>query len=121
MTLIGSPWFPVYADGVPDSPGPRYAALWVPGGVLDDSGVAYLPTEMTVTFQVTGVGRGPAEARAVGQAVRDALVTLRPAVDGWVAGPVTHFASQPPRRDDDDPTGTVWIVTDQYEVSAARA
>lgn len=119
--LLGSPWFTVYSEGVPDAPAARYAVLWAAAGTLSAQDVANTPDLLTVPFQISSVGRGPAEAEAIATDARDLLVGRVPTAEGWVCGPVVHVSSAPPRRDEDRPDETVYLSVDSYEVQAARA
>lgn len=121
VALLGGSPFTVYDEGVPASPAARYAVLWSSAGVLSAQDAAHTPDLLLMPFQVTSVGRGPAEAEAVAADQRDRLVGNAPTASGWVAGPVEHVSSLPTRRDDDRPDESVFFTVDTYQVRAARA
>lgn len=73
------------------------------------------------TFTIHSVGRDPAQARAVGQAMVTQLADWTPVVEGRSCFPLVHAVSQPIYLDDDDAESPVWYGVDQYDLSSLPA
>ncbi len=123
VTAVGAAVLDVAVfDGiVPTEPPNRYAVVYPDTGTLAALAVCGISDSVTVRWQVTSVAPDREMAAWIAITIRDTTVDTKPAVDGWVVGPIRHTFSQTPQRDEAVLDRPVVYQVDLYGLLATRA
>lgn len=77
--------------------------------------------ELTVLVQITSVGVDDWQAKWAADTARDALIDVRPSVEGRFCERIKQELSRPVERDDDKPDVPLFYAIDQYRLRSTAA
>lgn len=109
-----------YDETAPKDAAAPYVVARYDDGVRTRTSILPSSTAITVTFQVTGVGRDRNQAQAALERATSALVDVRPTVAGRSCSPIEQVASQPTLRDDDF-TPPLFYAVNQFQFFSVPA
>lgn len=120
LLVAAAPGVTVYDGRVPDEPGSRHGVFWPDIGTVRSLAVCGVSDDAMFRWQVTTVAPDRQQAAWLAERFRDAIVDVRPTVDGWVCGQIVHTYSQPPQHDETVMELPVVYMGDLYELRAQR-